>query len=326
MYIFGESPLSGISSGVNVTSTANKLMGSQSAGYYDEAYNHLVAVSVGLKLPKFNVTELCLIDLPSYKSLLAMDPEELLAIGRIAANLLSGEFEFLDWIARQRLTKQFGGSREVEIKINGKNFSDWRSLVRDSFTESMPKMSSLSLKLSYPGESKKATLRGRLDLREDRWGAYPREFVQSALGNWNSENGTLVLNKILYDHYVRRELAEKYLSRPDSTIMSKIAFKLAVENILPFAPQTMKHDPTIFEALRGGRTPSLTYLNFDSAEDSSEEFLKFQVNRCLKCGAPVALALDSYSDDYNFSELKNKLRSATNFASSALAIGHGNRC
>lgn len=296
MYIFGD-PSQELSASKLLTADvprALKVSKSQNfytPEYYNRVYERLLSVSKTTFTPKVFQHKLTLGDsLISSKSSLLNDPQMHFILGQKMAQLLNDEENMLDREARVLLHSTFEKYGIMHLRIKGVNYYSWRDFADFGTPDSTANSIECGMKISSEdmNESRKV-IRGKMAFLRDRWGLHPVLFTPYNFIRNNSLNITVAgLNSILTDRFHRRIMAEEYLDRPNSKVISKDTFQEAMEIILPFVPKNEKHDPSVFDPLCGGRTPVDTHLVFLSS-NSKLDSVRIKVIRCRICGVPLGM-------------------------------------
>lgn len=308
MYIFGD-PSQELSVAKRPTvdvPRALKVSKSQSfytPEYYNRVYERLLSVSGKPYTPKPFQSRLDSVNdsLINQKSPALKDPDIHFILGQRMVRFLKGDNVVLDReavIALEHMFEQYG---VLHLRILGKTYNTWRNFAESTVgtISSAPRGIEFGMKISYVDKNTaRHVIRGKMIFTEDLWGFHPVSFLpNNLLRNRSLDEGVIGLNKILADRHLRRKMAEAYIGRPNSKLMSRDTFQEAMEIILPFAPKSEKHDPSVFDPLCGGRTPVDTHLVFRSSFDANRTPLRIRVVRCRSCGVPQEMKLEQPFND-----------------------------
>lgn len=336
MYIFGD-PSQELSASKLLTADvprALKVSKSQNfytPEYYNRVYERLLSVSGRPFTPKAFQYKLESVEdtLVNRKSSALKDPDICFILGQRMAQFLKGDRVVLDReavIALEHMFEQYG---VLHLRILGKTYNTWRDFAESTSIRSIssaPMGIEFGMKISYVDKkSARHVIRGKMIFTEDLWGFHPVSFLPSNLiRNYSLDEGVIGLNRVLADRHLRRKMAQDYIGRPTSKVISKDTFQEAMEIILPFVPKSEKHDPSVFDPLCGGATPADTYLVFVSS-NSKLDSVRIKVIRCRVCGVPLEMKHVLAVTDNQVRTTKGTLRlhTAIEKASLVLSRAHG---
>lgn len=129
------------------------------------------------------------------------------------------------------------------------------------------------------------------------------------------------INGVLKDHWVRRSMAQEYLSLPNSKLLDERTFQKMMDHIMPFIDKRKIFYPSVFDPLRGGKAALIGTMILPAAY-GRQDSLSFKVTRCSKCGQPNSLNVIPV-DDVAPGE---KVKDAAVRATVILMIAHGKTC
>ena len=326
MYIFGES--------AQEASVSNCLKDVKpkffhDPEYYDRAYQHLSSVTWNpftMDMERMGRNIAATLIGPELATV--QNDDFRFIVGQKMAQSLRNTRVMLDEEAVTLLQQEFCDTALLRIRIEGTTYHSWS----DFATFDVRKVSAASgiecsVKITYVDKTcVKKRVKGKVKFTEDTWGFHPTGFVPNNFSrNQSLDEVDVSLNKILTDRHLRREMAEEYIAKPDSEIISRSTFQAIMEEILPFVFEGGKYDPAIFNPLCGGRTPADTCLFFRYSSDKNRDILRIRVFRCLKCGVPTGMKAERlHPSDWIVQKEKGaKSSDAVKRASTILAASHG---
>lgn len=326
MYIFGEVAQE---ASVNNCLTDVQSRPSYTPEYYDRAYKHLSNVAwspVTMDMERLARNIDASFIGPELSTV--RNDEFRFIVGQKMSHSLTSTHVMLDEEAISLLHKLFYDTALLRLRIEGTTYTSWSDFATFDVRKVSPASGiECSLKITYVDQiGVKRRIKGKIRFTKDRWGFHPTGFVPN---NFNRNHSLDVridgLSKILTDRHLRREMAEEYVAKPDSEIISRATFQAVIEEIMPFVSESGKYDPAIFNPLCGGRTPSDTRLLFRYSSDENRDVLRIRVFRCFKCGIPTGMKAERpYPSDWILQRKKGvDLSYAVNRASRILALNHG---
>lgn len=326
MYIFGEQAQE---ASVSKCSTDVQSKPFYAPEYYDRAYKHLSGVTWSpFTMDMVRLARNIDATLVSPELSTVQNDEFRFIVGQKMAQSLRNTRVMLDEEAVMLLQQEFYDTALLRIRIEGTTYHSWS----DFATFDVRKVSAASgiecsLKITYVDRTCiKKRLKGKIKFTEDTWGFHPTGFVPNNFSrNQSLDEVDVSLNKIFADRHLRREMAEEYLTKPDSEIISRATFQAAMDALLPVVSGKGQYNLPVFNPLCGGRTPSDTRLLFYYSSSETRDTLRIRVFRCFNCGVPSGMIAERpYPSDWIRQTKKGvELSEAVKRASGILAAAHG---